>query len=285
MAPGTFAWHFARDKLAVASAVVILLIAGAALLAPWLPYAKEGAGFPNPPEAFGSPSLQHLFGTDNLGRDLFARVIHGARISLVLASAVVLFSATLGTVLGAIAGFVGGWVDEVIMRITDMVLAFPSLMLALVLGAILGPSLENLILAISLVWWPWYTRLVRGQTASVRERHYVVAARSIGASSAWIIGRHVLPNVLGPVRVQASYDFGAAILTGAALSFLGLGPPPPVADWGSMISSGRQYMLSGEWWMAFFPGLAIFLTVLAFNIVGDRIQLLADPRARGVRAT
>jgi peptide/nickel transport system permease protein len=284
IAPGTFGWHFARDRLAVASVGVIIVIVLAAVLAPWLPYATQGAGFPNPDEAFKAPSLAHIFGTDNLGRDLFARVIHGARVSLVLASAVVVISAASGTLLGAIAGFIGGWVDEVIMRFTDMVLAFPSLMLALVLGAILGPSLENLVLAISLVWWPWYTRLVRGQTASVRERHYVLAARSIGASSASIIARHILPNVLGPVRVQATYDFGAAILTGAALSFLGLGPPPPVADWGSMISSGRQYMLSGEWWMAVFPGLAIFVTVLAFNIVGDRVQLLADPRARGVRA-
>jgi peptide/nickel transport system permease protein len=279
-ARGTFAWYFARDRLAVASLAVIVLIGLAALLAPWLPNADEGAGVPNPINAFLSPSLAHPLGTDQLGRDQLSRIIFGARVSIVLAVAVVFFSAVLGTILGAIAGYLGGWVDEAIMRFTDMVLAFPSLVLALVLGAILGPSLINVILAISLVWWPWYTRLVRGQATSVRERQYVQAARSIGASQLWIIRRHVLPNVLGPVRIQATYDFGAAILTGAALSFLGLGPRPPTADWGSMINSGRQYILSGEWWLAVFPGLAIYLTVLAFNIVGDRIQTLADPRSR-----
>lgn len=279
-APGTFVWYFARDKLAVVSLVVIVLIVLAAILAPWLPYADEGAGGPNPTEAFLGPSPQHLLGTDNLGRDQLSRILFGARVSLVLATAVVVFSAVIGTLLGAIAGFVGGWIDEAIMRFTDMVLAFPSLVLALVLGAILGPSLINLILAISLVWWPWYTRLVRGQATTVRERQYVLASRSIGASRLWIIRRHILPNVLGPVRIQATYDFGAAILTGAALSFLGLGPRPPTADWGSMINTGRQYVLSGEWWLAVFPGLAIYVTVLAFNIVGDRIQTLADPRSR-----
>lgn len=279
-ARGTFVWYFARDRLAVASLAVIVLIFLAAALAPWLPYGNEGAGAPHAVAAFQGPSLQHWLGTDQLGRDQLSRILFGARISLVLAVAVVLFSAIIGTILGAIAGYVGGWVDEAIMRFTDMVLAFPSLVLALVLGAILGPSLFNLILAISLVWWPWYTRLVRGQATSVRERQYVLAARSLGASRLWIIRRHILPNVLGPVRIQATYDFGAAILTAAALSFLGLGPRPPAADWGSMINTGRQYILSGEWWLAVFPGLAIYLTVLAFNIVGDRIQTLADPRSR-----
>jgi peptide/nickel transport system permease protein len=278
--PGSFPWYFARDRLAVLSLIVIGLIVAGAILAPWLPYAEEGAGVPNPPNAFLPPSLQHPFGTDNLGRDMFSRILFGARVSLILATAVVVFSALIGTILGAVAGYAGGWLDEGIMRFTDMVLAFPSLVLALVLGAILGPSLVNLILAISLVWWPWYTRLVRGQAVSIRERHYVLASRSIGASRLWIIRRHILPNVLGPVRIQATYDFGAAILTGAALSFLGLGPAPPTADWGQMISTGRQYVLSGEWWLAVFPGLAIFVTVLAFNIVGDRIQTLADPRSR-----
>lgn len=278
--PGTFVWYFAGDRLAVVSLAIIVVIVIVATVAHWLPYADQGAGVPNPAEAFRSPELQHPLGTDQLGRDQLARIVFGARVSLVLAVAVVIISAIVGTILGAIAGFLGGWIDEAIMRFTDMVLAFPSLVLALVLGAILGPSLINLILAISLVWWPWYTRLVRGQATSVRERQYVLAARSIGASRLWIIRRHILPNVLGPVRIQATYDFGAAILTGAALSFLGLGPRPPTADWGSMINSGRQYVLSGEWWLAVFPGLAIYVTVLAFNIVGDRIQTLADPRSR-----
>ena len=280
VAQGSYPWYFARDKLALLSLAIILLVAAGSALAPWLPYAEQGAGSPNPAEAFRNPSAQHFFGTDNLGRDQFARILYGGRVSLILAIAVVGLSAVIGTVLGAVAGYVGGWVDEAIMRFTDMVLAFPSLVLALVLGAILGPSLINLILAISLVWWPWYTRLVRGQATSVRERQYVLAARSIGASRLWIIRRHILPNVLGPVRIQATYDFGAAILAGSALSFLGLGPQPPVADWGSMISTGRQYALTGEWWLAVFPGLAILVTVLAFNIVGDRIQTLADPRSR-----
>jgi peptide/nickel transport system permease protein len=277
---GSLVWYFARDKLALTGALFIGLIVVGAILAPWLPYGNEGAGAPNPTQAYQSPSVEHPFGTDNLGRDQLSRILYGARVSLVLAVSVVLLSAIIGTPLGAIAGYFGGWVDEAIMRFTDMVLAFPSLVLALVLGTILGPSLINLILAISLVWWPWYTRLVRGATTSIRERQFVLASRSIGASRPWIIRRHVLPNVLGPVRIQATYDFGAAILTGAALSFLGLGPRPPVADWGSMINTGRQYVLSGEWWLAVFPGVAIFVTVLAFNVVGDRIQTLADPRSR-----
>lgn len=280
VAPGSYLWHFFRDRVVLLSLAVIMLIIVASAVAPWLPYADQGEGSPNTAEAFKSPSAEHILGTDNLGRDQLARILYGGRVSLVLAAAVVILSAVFGTVLGAVAGYVGGLVDEAIMRFTDMVLAFPSLVLALVLGAILGPSLVNLILAISLVWWPWYTRLVRGQATSVRERQYVLAARSIGASRLWIIRRHILPNVLGPVRVQATYDFGAAILAGSALSFLGLGPKPPVADWGSMISTGRQYALTGEWWLAVFPGLAIYLTVLAFNIVGDRVQTLADPRSR-----
>jgi peptide/nickel transport system permease protein len=264
----------------VAAAVLLGLIVVGAIIAPLLPNAAEGAGTPNASSALLGPSLSHPLGTDDLGRDLMIRLLFGARASLLLAALVVACAATVGTLLGAVAGYIGGWVDEAIMRFTDMVLAFPSLVLALLLGAVLGPSLVNLIVAISLVWWPWYTRLVRGQTTSVRERHYVLAARSLGAPTWWNVWHHILPNVLGPVRIQAMYDFGAAILTGAALSFLGLGPQPPSADWGSMLSSGRDYVLTGAWWLAIFPGVAIAGTVILFNLVGDRIQTVANPKSR-----
>jgi peptide/nickel transport system permease protein len=281
LVPGSGLWFFQRDRVAVASLAVITLVVVAAVTAQWItPYAQQGLGVPDPNNALLDPSLQHPFGTDELGRDVLARIIFGARSSLLIGVIVVAVGVVVGTALGAVAGFTGGWLDEIIMRFTDIVLSFPPLLLAIALAATLQPSIQTAIVAISATWWPWYTRLVRAEAVSVRERYYVLAARSIGASPAFILRRHIIPNILGPVRVQAALDLGAAILAGAALSFLGLGPQAPTADWGVMVSHGRDFLVTGNWWLSIFPGLAIVVTVVAFNLFGDGFQAVMDPRSR-----
>lgn len=280
--PGSTVWYFRRDRIAVISLVFIFFMVGLAVSAPWIaPYPNEGRGEPNILEKLRPPSSEHLFGTGPLGRDICSRVLYGARTGLVAAFSIVGATIVIGTILGALAGYFGGWVDELIMRITDIFLAFPPLLLAMMVAAVLDPSLGNAILAITLTWWPWYTRLARAQALSVRERDYVKAARGIGVNEATILGRHIVPNIITPILVQGTLDLGLAILTVAALSFLGLGVPPPTADWGAMISEGRIYIQNGRWWIATFPGLALFLLIMAFNFLGDGIQVATNPRARG----
>lgn len=271
-APDTLPGRLRRDWLAWFSSVIILLFVGGALFAPFLTTrAAEGEGEPNPVEKLEAPSAEHPFGTDQLGRDLYARVLFGGRTALTLGLLVVAVAVGVGVPLGAVAGYFGGWVDEVIMRLTDVFLAFPPLLLAIFIASALGASLTNAALAIAFTWWPWYTRLVRAQVVALRDRPFVEAARVIGVNDLVIIGRHILPNALSPVVVQATLDLGSAILTGAALSFLGLGVQPPTADWGQMVSNGRLYF-PDRWWYVTFPGLAIFLSTLAFNLLGDSVQ-------------
>ncbi|MDH7484762.1 MAG: ABC transporter permease [Anaerolineae bacterium] len=273
---------FRRDWLAVLSLLVILAFVLGALFAPHLtPYPEEGRGEPNIVNKFLPPGPGHPLGTDNLGRDLLARVLFGGRSSLSIGFLVVVIAVTIGTPLGAIAGTFGGWVDETIMRITDMFLAFPPLLLAIAIAAALGPSFTNAMVAIAFTWWPWYTRLVRAQTVSLRERSFIEAARGMGVGSRAIILRHIFPNVTTPVLVQATMDIGSAILTGAAMSFIGLGAQPPTPDWGQMVSQGRIYFMNQPWF-ATYPGLAIFLVTLAFNLLGDTVRDVADPRTRRV---
>lgn len=273
---------FRRDWLAVLSLLVILAFVLGALFAPHLtPYPEEGRGEPNIVNKFLPPGAGHPLGTDNLGRDLLARVLFGGRSSLSIGFLVVIIAVAIGTPLGAIAGYFGGWVDETIMRITDMFLAFPPLLLAIAIAAALGPSFTNAMIAIAFTWWPWYTRLVRAQTVSLRERWFIEAARGIGVGSRAIILRHIFPNVTTPVLVQATMDIGSAILTGAAMSFIGLGAQPPTPDWGQMVSQGRIYFMNQPWF-ATYPGLAIFLVTLAFNLLGDTVRDVADPRTRRV---
>ena len=273
---------FRRDPLAVISLFIILLFIFGAIFAPYLtPYPEEGAGSHNIAHRFKPPSREHPFGTDHLGRDLWARVLFGGRSSLSIGFLVVIIAVGLGTPLGALAGYFGGWLDEVIMRITDMFLAFPPLLLAIAIAAALGPSFVNAMIAIALTWWPWYTRLVRAQTVSLKERSFVEAARGMGVRSLTIIFRHILPNIFTPVLVQSTMDIGSAILTGAAMSFIGLGAQPPIADWGQMVSTGRIYFLHQPWYVTF-PGLAIFLVTLSFNLFGDSIREILDPRSRRV---
>jgi peptide/nickel transport system permease protein len=227
-----------------------------------------------------SPSVSHPFGTDDLGRDIFSRVLAGARISVEVAALILSISITVGTLLGTISALAGGLVDELIMRTTDLFLAFPALILAAAIAATLGPSLSHTILALSTVYWPWYARLTRGQVLSLREREFVLAARLAGAGRISIVLRHMLRNVLPPVVVLGSLDFGYAILFTSSLSFLGLGAQPPTPEWGAMMTDGRNF-LQDAWWYPTFPGLALAVTVLGFNIFGDGLRDWLDPRLRG----
>jgi peptide/nickel transport system permease protein len=252
-----------------------------AVLSPYVvPYPGSITGDVDLVGRLAPPSLSHLFGTDEFGRDIFSRVLYGARISLVAAGLTVGFALLVGVSLGAIAAGVGGAVDEVIMRIADVFLSFPQMVLGIVIAAFLGPSIPNVILALVIAWWPWYTRLVRGVAVSVRQRPFVLAAETIGTSRRAIIFRHILPSSVGPTIVQASLDLGWVILAMSSLSFLGLGAQPPTPEWGLMVATSRAYFLE-SWWYMFFPGAAITLTVLAFNVLGDGLGDVLNPKSRG----
>jgi len=270
----------ARNKLSLTALIILVILIVGALLAPYIiPYPEDLADATHTQIKLQAPSLEHLMGTDELGRDIFSRVVYGARVSLSAALAAVGLSLVIGIPLGAIAGSFGGWVDNLIMRITDVFLSFPPLLLAIAMVAVMGSSLNNAILAIALSWWPWYTRLIRGQAISVKERKFVQAAETIGTSRMKIIFKHIIPNCISPVIVQASMDIGGVILTVASLSFLGLGAQLPTPEWGLMISMGRRFF-PDSWWYCIFPGLAIFVTVLCFNLLGDAIREILDPKTR-----
>ena len=269
-----------RNRLTRAALVTVLLLVLIAVVAPVIvPYPSHIYGVETPEDKLLPPSGKYFFGTDELGRDIFSRVLYGTRISLQTALLAVGLALLIGIPLGAIAGATGGFVDEAIMRITDVFLSFPPLLLAIAIAAFLGPSLTNAMLAIAISWWPWYTRLIRGQAVSIRERQFVRAAKAIGTPHFKIIFGHIVPNCIAPVIVQASMDLGGVILTAAALSFLGLGAQPPTPEWGLMVSTSRNYFLNA-WWYSIFPGLAIFITVLAFNLLGDGLREILDPKTR-----
>lgn len=221
-------------------------------------------------EAVQPPSAAAWFGTDEAGRDVFSRTVWGTRLSLVSAALVLIIAASIGVLVGAVAGYKGGWVDQALMRLTDLFLAFPGLILAIAITAALGPSLENAVIAIGLVWWPVYARLVRSRILSVREFLFVEAARALGLSDARILFRHVLPQCWGIIVARMTVDIGYAILLTSSLSFLGLGGRPPAPEWGSMIATSRTYFFT-YWWTATFPGLAIFVTVVIFSMLGDAL--------------
>ena len=273
----------AANPLLTVGGALVLLIVLVAIVAPLIvPFPGDAGTATHPFEVLKAPSAAHWFGTDNVGRDLFSRVLFGARVSPVIAIIVLVIACLVGVPLGVAAGFLGGWVDELIMRVTDVFLAFPPLLLALALAAVLPASLTSVTIAIAAVWWPWYVRLIRGQAASVAGRPYVEACRALGVSRMRIIFRHILPNSITPVLVQVSLDVGGVILTASALSFLGLGAQDPVPDWGLMVSSGQSYF-TPDWWMVTFPGLAILLTAFAFNLLGDGLRDLLDPKRSFLR--
>ena len=224
------------------------------------------------------PSSEHYFGTDELGRDIFTRVLYGGRITMPAGIVVILVGCTIGLLVGATAGYVGGVWDEVIMRVSELFMAFPTIILALAITAALGPDLRNAVIALVIVWWPGYARLVRGLVMEVKTREFVEGAHSIGASSPYILFRTVLPNCISSAIVLATLDIGNAILSIAGLSFLGLGPDPTSPEWGRMVSTGIDFF--DQWWMWLYPGLAIATLVLAFNFIGDGLRDILDPRMR-----
>jgi peptide/nickel transport system permease protein len=260
--------------LAVIGAWAVIAIF-APLLAPQDPLAQKFG-------ILAAPSAAHWFGTDELGRDVFSRVLYGARITLPLAVILVLAAMIIGAALGGIAGFFGGWVDNVLMRLADLVFAFPGIILALAVAAALGPQLRNAVIAVVVVSWPSYARLVRSLVLSARSAQYVVASRLLGSSGLRVLLVDVRPNAAGPVLVLAALDIGNAVLLLSGLSFLGLGAQPPTAEWGAMVAEGAQNF--NDWWVGMFPGLAILTVVLAFNFIGDTLRDMLDPRtARAVR--
>lgn len=275
-----FLHFFLKNPLTVLGLVIVFGVIVVALFAPQIaPYPEQGMGLSCVENRLLSPSAQFLLGTDDLGRDILSRIIFGAQVSLKAAAIVILVVVAIGTPLGIIAGYFGGKVDEVIMRMCDLFLAFPPLLLAITIVAALGPSLINAMIALSVPWWPWYARITRGQTISLKERQFVEAARATGVSSFRIMFRHILPNCITPVIVLATLDMGYIILSLAGLGFLGLGSQPPIADWGVMVSNGRTFILD-QWWFSTFPGIAILITVLGLNLVGDGIAETLNPKRR-----
>lgn len=272
-----FMRRLARSKGALAGLVILILLIVVALLAPLIspfdPIKIDTSHY------LYSPGSPYFFGTDQYGRDVFSRVLYGSRISLVIGLISVGIASVIGVTVGLISGYYAGWVDSVLMRVIDIMLAFPGILLALGIVSMLGPSLRNVMIAVGISSVPTYARLTRGSVLSARNELYVDAAHVIGVPNRLILSRHILPNVVAPVIVAATLGVGAAILWAAALSFLGLGAQPPTAEWGRMLSDGRQY-LRDQWWISTFPGLAIMVTVLAMNMLGDGLRDALDPRLK-----
>lgn len=271
--------QFKRNPLAIAGLAIIVLLYLVALLAPFIAPYDPTAQTDIARTGYLSPRGEYLLGTDRFGRDVLSRIIYGSRISLSIGFIATAISITIGTLFGAAAGYFGGKVDTVIMRFTDMVLAFPRLVLLILIVGLFGPSITMIILVLGLTQWPGTTRIVRGDVLSLREREFVHAAHALGFSRARIMLRHLIPNVMAPVIVTATLGIGNTIVMEAGLSFLGLGVQPPTPTWGSMVAAGRDNLL-GAWWVATFPGLVIVLVVLAFNLVGDGLRDALDPRLR-----
>jgi peptide/nickel transport system permease protein len=271
--------QFKRNKLALVGLAIVVLLYLIALLAPLIAPHDPIAQHDIARTAYLSPRPGNWLGTDRFGRDIMSRIIYGSRISLSIGFIATVISITIGTLLGALAGYFGGKVDAIIMRFTDMVLAFPRLVLLIMIVALFGPSITMIILVLGLTQWPGTTRIVRGDVLSLREREFIHAAQALGMGRARIIGRHLIPNVLAPVIVAATLGIGNTIVMEAGLAFLGLGVQPPTPTWGSMVAEGRDNLL-GAWWVATFPGLVIVLVVLAFNLVGDGLRDALDPRLR-----
>jgi len=276
--PGAVGPFLTESRLNVAGVAIVALVLLLAVFGPLI--APQNPNQVNLLAVLQPPSVHYWFGTDNLGRDLFSRVLAGTRISVEVAVIILSLSVTLGTALGIVSGLAGGLVDEIVMRVTDLFLAFPGFILAAAIAATLGPSLPHTVLALAVVFWPWYTRLIRGQVLSLREREFVLAARVARAGTVWIATRHVARNVLAILVVQVSLDVGYAILATSSLSFLGLGAQPPSPEWGAIIAEGRSYIQTAWWWSTF-AGIALALTVLGFNLLGDGLRDWIDPRLRG----
>lgn len=272
--------QFFQHKLAAIGSVIVFLFLILAIFAPLI--APYGINEQSLGERFSAPSAAHWFGTDDFGRDIFSRVVHGARISLWVGFFSVLGSVILGTLLGLIAGYGGRVLDAVISRLFDILLAFPSILLAIAIVSILGPSLQNALIAIAIINVPTFGRLVRSKVLSIKQEEYVLAAKAVGMSHRRIVLRHILPNSMVPVIVQATLAIGTAIIEAAALGFLGLGAQAPSPEWGKMLADARPYLVQAPWTL-FFPGIAIMLTVLGFNLMGDGLRDTLDPKMKKIK--
>jgi peptide/nickel transport system permease protein len=275
---------FTQMTFAVPISILLLMVLVAIFAEVLAPYSPTKVALPNrllPPFFIIGGSTAHLLGTDLLGRDILSRVIFGARVSLSVSLLVIFITSSIGTILGIVSGYLGGRTDSLLMRITDVCLAFPVILIALLLAVILGPSFKTVVLAMSMLGWAPYARLIRGETLKLREADFVAQARIIGSSTLRIMVRHVFPNVINPLIVIATMSVGLMILMESALSYLGAGIPPPTPSWGSMVSDGRN-LIDKAWWISFFPGLAIGLVVLSGNFLGDWIRDKLDPRLRQI---
>ncbi len=268
---------FRRNPLALVGLAIVGLLLVVAAAAPLLATHSPISGLLG--ERLQPPSAEHWLGTDELGRDIYSRIVYGSRLTLYIVGLVVIMVGPVGLLVGTVAGYLGGWIDTLLMRITDIFLAFPRLILALAFVAALGPGIENAIIAIAITAWPPYARIARAETLTVRHADFIAAARLQGASSSRIILRHIMPLCTSSVIVRLTLDMAGIILTAAGLGFLGLGAQPPLPEWGAMISTGRQYLLE-QWWVATMPGIAIFIVSLGFNLLGDGLRDVLDPKQR-----
>jgi peptide/nickel transport system permease protein len=275
------AWYRLRQSpLSIFGLIMVALVVATALFSPMLvPFPQDATGNTRMAQKLTAPNDTYLMGTDDVGRDVFSRTLIATQTSLTIGVVVLTIAILIGVPLGAASGFLGGWVDEVIMRITDIFLTVPALVLAMAMGVALGPGMTNAMFAISLVWWPGYARLTRGQVLSLREQDFVESARALGASPWHMIVRHIIPNVISPVIIKASMDMGFAILVAAGLGYIGIGVQAPRPEWGVMISEGRSYVRQA-WWISTFPGLAMFVAVMGFNLLGDGLRDVFDPKMR-----
>lgn len=275
---GRMVWRrFKRHKLAMIGLYLLVFMYALAIAAPVL--STQDYQDVDPPNKLQAPSLEHLMGTDNIGRDVYSRILWGARISLAVGFVAAGVSVVLGTIIGSIAGYFGGWVDDALMRFTEIIMAFPTFFLLLTIISIVERSIFNIMLVIGVTSWPGLARMVRGQILSLREQEFTEAARALGASDSRIIFRHILPNAMAPVIVSTTLRISGAILAESSLSFLGIGVQEPFPSWGSIINTGRYYLLQAPWLMIF-PGMFIFLTVLSFNYLGDGLRDALDPRLK-----
>ncbi len=269
-----------RKPLAIAGTTLLAIMIGAAIFAPFIaPFPPDAQGVADP---FEPPSPKHPFGGDQFGRDNLSRVLYGGRISLQIGLVAVAIGGTAGLVLGCLSGYLSGWVDETVMRFVDIMLAFPGILLAIAVVVMLGPSLYNLMIAVGVGAIPTFSRVIRAAVLEAKERDYVAAARAMGVTDLMIVARHILPNIMAPFIVLATLDVATAILSGTALSYLGLGAKPPSSEWGLMLSEGKTF-IRNAWWVGTFPGLAITLTVIGINLLGDGLRDALDPRLRGTR--
>lgn len=269
-----------KNRLTVVGIGMVLFIALLGLLAPIIaPYPSHTQSVTNFGQSLQPPSSEHLFGTDRLGRDIFSRVLFGARISVKIAVSVVGAALAIGIPLGLAAGYIGGRVEMLVMRVTDVFVSVPRLILPVAIAGALGPSLRNVMLALVITWWPWYVRLLRSEVKEAKSAEYVEAVEGLGAKKLRVMFVHLLPNSLTSLLVQATMDMGWVILVAASLSFIGIGASPPTPEWGLMVARGREFMPT-YWWYSVFPGLFIFITVMGFNLIGDGLRDILDPRSR-----